>query len=146
MKILQLICSCAAGGVLLLTAGCTSTATNAPAAAATRPASGNASGGSGGGDFCAMIRAKGGADLLQIDDSSTGDVQSVLDNLDALTAAAPSDLKADFVVLDKVEHEMFDSGSPDPAAYAKLRDPDVQAALHHITAYLTDQCHIDVGP
>ena len=133
MTILQFISRCAAAGVLLLTVGCTSTAT------------GNASGGSGGGDFCAMIRAKGGADLLQIDETSTGDVQQILDNLDALTAAAPSNLKADFVVVDKVAHEMFDSGSPDPAAFAKLRDPDVQAALHHITAYMTDQCHIDVG-
>jgi hypothetical protein len=40
---------------------------------------------------------------------------------------------------------MFDSGSPDPAAFARLKDPDVQAALHHISAYLTGQCHIDLG-
>jgi hypothetical protein len=138
MKILQLMARCVTGGVLLLTVGCTSTATGTAA-------TGNPSGGSGGGDFCALIRAKGGADVLQIDDTSTGDVQTLLDNLDALTAAAPSDLKADFVVLDKAEHQMFDSGSPDPAAFARLRDPDVQAALHHITAYLTDECHIDPG-
>src|SRR5690349_3346924 len=94
--------------VLVSGTACGSDSTPASSsAAATSPATSPDTGG----DFCELARQKGGANLEAIagDNGSPGDFGQVLANLDDLTAAAPSEIHADFARVDTFEHELFDN-------------------------------------
>jgi hypothetical protein len=93
--------------------------------------------------FCALARAKGAADLLNLRDSSAqgGGLDKVLANLDELTAAAPAAIKGDYTRLDRLEHALL-GGQPDPQQLARLDSPDTVASLQRIQRYLADNCGI----
>lgn len=92
--------------------------------------------------FCAFAKAKGAQDLLALDAGSDDNVQTVLANLDAIDAAAPPSIKPDFDALDKLEHAMFDTGTPDAATLEQLQGGAIEQNLQHIHAYLAGTCHI----
>jgi hypothetical protein len=130
--------------MLALTAACQSSpagggahdGTGKTGATANAPAGGHADG-----DFCTLVKAKGGADMLSIDDTSTGDTTAVVANFDEVAAAAPAEIHADFAAVDQLIHQIL-GPNPDPAAYAKLGEPDMVASLDRINTYLSDKCHI----
>lgn len=93
--------------------------------------------------FCALARAKGAADLVNLRDSSAqgGGLAKVVANLDQLTAAAPAAIKGDYTRLDGLEHALL-GGQPDPHQLARLDSPDTVASLQRIQHYLASQCGI----
>jgi hypothetical protein len=93
--------------------------------------------------FCALAKEKGAENLVKIQDQSAagGDSRDVLANLDAITAAAPSDIKPDFTRLDTLEHALL-GGKPDQKTIAQAESPDTIASLQRIAAYLSDKCGI----
>jgi len=93
--------------------------------------------------FCALAKEKGAENLVKIQDQSAagGDTRDILANLDAITAAAPSDIKPDFTRLDTLEHAIL-GGKPDQKTIAQAESPDTIASLQRISAYLSDKCGI----
>jgi len=139
---------------LTLAAGCQpGNDTAAPQAATSAAGAGNGAsapppgnGGTPDGDssaFCALAKEKGAENLVRIQDQSAagGDTRDILANLDAITAAAPPDIKPDFTRLDTLEHAIL-GGKPDQKTLAQAESPDTIASLQRISAYLSDKCGI----
>jgi hypothetical protein len=114
-------------------------AASAPTLAASAPA------GDDDAAFCALAKQTGMKNLNVFDGNSTTEEQAhqVLANIDALTAAAPAVIKADFQRFDKLEHALFDAGgTPDVSVMQEAGGAEVRDALQHIVDYLKNQCGI----
>jgi hypothetical protein len=123
-------------------------ATPATTATMTTTTSATAAAPADGGDaarFCVLAKEKGAQNLEVFDAQSATPEQrqQVLRNIDAMTAAAPEEIHADFVRFDEFEHKLFDAGGnangdlAQEAGGAELRD-----SLTRIADYLDKHCGI----
>jgi hypothetical protein len=127
-----------------------STVTGTPAAAAVgaagnTSASGGAPGDGGDAQFCALAKEKGAQNLEVFDaQSSTPEQQhQVLLNIDALAAAAPEEIHADFARFDGFEHKLLGAGgNPTGELAQEAGGPELRDALARIAAYLDTHCGI----
>jgi hypothetical protein len=95
--------------------------------------------------FCALAKQTGAANLEVFDaQSSTPEqLRQVLANIDALTAAAPPAIHADFVRFDTFEHKLFDAGGNASGDLAQeAGGPELRDALQRIANYLAQHCDI----
>jgi len=102
-------------------------------------------GGDDGSQFCALAKQKGAQNLEVFDGQSETPEQQrqVLLNIDALTAAAPVEIHADFVRFDQFEHKLFDAGGQATGDLAQeAGGPELRDSLARIGTYLDQRCGI----
>jgi hypothetical protein len=130
--------------------GRSSTAARTPAAAAagaagSTSASAAAADDGGAAQFCALAKEKGAQNLEVFDaQSSTPEEQhQVLLNIDALAAAAPQEIHADFARFDEFEHKLLGAGgNPTGELAQEAGGEELRDSLTRIAAYLDTHCGI----
>jgi hypothetical protein len=126
-----------------------SAAAGAPPAAGSSPGNASPTGAvaddGGAAQFCALAKEKGAQNLQVFDAQSATPEQQrqVLLNIDALAAAAPAEIHADFALFDEFEHKLFAAGGDATGDLAQeAGGQDLRNALAHIAAYLDRECGI----
>ena len=126
--------------------GGSSAATGTPAGTGGNvSSSGETAGDGGAAQFCALAKEKGAQNLEVFDaQSSTPEQQyQVLLNIDALAAAAPEEIHADFARFDEFEHKLLDAGgNPTGELAQEAGGEELRDALTRIAAYLDTHCGI----
>jgi hypothetical protein len=124
-----------------------SSASGTPAVAATEKTSTGGAATDVGGDaqFCALAKEKGAQNLEVFDaqSSTPQQLRQVLLNIDALAAAAPEEIHADFARFDEFEHKLFDAGgNPSGDLAQEAGGEELRDSLARIAAYLDQHCGI----
>lgn len=88
--------------------------------------------------FCELAKQKG-IENLAADPADPAQTKQILQNIDELAAAAPSDIHADFATFDKVEHALLEPGG---GGAQSVNGAEVRGALTHVSTYLKNTCHI----
>jgi hypothetical protein len=95
--------------------------------------------------FCALAMEKGAQNLQVFDaqSSTPAEQQQVLLNIDALAAAAPDEIHADFARFDEFEHKLLAAGgNPTGELAQEAGGQELRDALTRIAAYLDKHCGI----
>ena len=113
--------------------------------AACQPHAGGGSTAGGADSFCKLAKDKGAANLglLDSDDITPEQQRQVVANYDEVTAAAPADIKDDFVRVDKFEHDLLDAGGTMTGQLSQeASGPQLHDSLTKVAAYLDQHCGI----